>query len=96
MTKKTVSVSSDLCSGCGYCLLACSLIKTGAFNPSESNIAVHKLDGTGYHSLSFSADCDGCGYCARYCFYGVLRAHGAVKKRVAELYDSGTGRGQKH
>ena len=69
---KLVSVYSELCSGCGYCMLACSFIKTGTFNPAESKIRLHRNDGKERYCISFDSDCDACGYCARYCFYGVL------------------------
>lgn len=68
-----VTVYSELCSGCGYCQLACSLVKTGVFNPAASRIKLNRVDGIERYAISFSEDCDHCGYCAKYCFYGVLR-----------------------
>lgn len=74
--RKLIAVYSELCSGCGYCQLACSFIKTKVFNPAQSYILLHRIDGKERYSISFTDDCDGCGFCARYCFYGVLRRVG--------------------
>ena len=73
-TGQRPAVYSEQCSGCGYCQLACSFVKTKVFNPAASLIKLRRVDGKERYSISFSADCDGCGYCARYCFYGVLKS----------------------
>ncbi len=69
---KTVYVRSETCSGCGYCQLACSFVKTGAFSLGSSLISVRRVDGKERFQVGFSAGCDQCGFCAKYCFLGVL------------------------
>jgi len=68
-----VFIASDLCTACGYCQLACSMAKTGEFNPALSRIRLSRVDGKERYAVSFTEDCDRCGNCAKYCFYGVLR-----------------------
>ncbi len=73
-TQKMVAVYAESCTGCGYCQMACSFVKTKAFNPAKSLIKLHRMDGKERFSISFTDDCDGCGFCVRYCCYGVLRS----------------------
>ncbi len=69
---KKVYVYSELCSGCHYCQLACSFVKTGSFGLSDSRINIRRVEGKERYSVGFSKDCDRCGFCARYCYMGVL------------------------
>ena len=69
---KTVHVYSDRCSGCGYCQLACSFVKTGAFGWADAKISIRRVVGKERYRIGFLNDCDRCGFCAKYCFYGVL------------------------
>ncbi len=70
--RKPIRVSGQPCSGCGYCQLACSLIKTGSFNPLKARVVVSYAS-VGVSSVTFLEDCDSCGYCAKFCYYGVLK-----------------------
>lgn len=70
---KTVFVYSDLCSGCGYCQLACSFKKTGSFGFADARVNIRKVDGKERYQVAFLEDCDRCGFCSRYCYYGVLK-----------------------
>jgi len=67
-----IYVYSDLCSGCGYCQLACSFAKTGTFGSGNSRISIRRAEGKELYRVGFLEDCDHCGFCAKYCFFGVL------------------------
>lgn len=69
---KKLYVYSDNCSGCGYCQLACSFVKTGTFGLGDSLINIRRVDGKERFRVGFLENCDRCGFCARYCFFGVL------------------------
>ncbi len=69
---KQVYVRSESCSGCSYCQLACSFVKTGAFSLGDSHIGIRRIDGKERFQVGFLAGCDHCGFCAKYCFFGVL------------------------
>jgi ferredoxin len=71
--EKLVKVFSEDCGGCGLCQLACSMSKTGVFNPAASRIKLNRVEGKERYAISFTDECNNCGMCAKYCYYGVLR-----------------------
>jgi len=70
--EKTIYVHSELCSGCGYCQLACSFVKTGAFSFADARISIRRANEEERYQVAFNEDCDRCGFCPRYCYFGVL------------------------
>ena len=71
MGKHMIHISTDNCTGCLRCQLACSELHTEAFNPAKAYIQV-KLSGVDC-SIRFTEECDECGICVDNCFYGALR-----------------------
>ncbi|MCW8953104.1 MAG: 4Fe-4S dicluster domain-containing protein [Rhodospirillales bacterium] len=63
---KSLVINAADCTGCQQCEMACSYVKTGAFNPSKSRIKVFKFDG-GARSVPFT--CTQCAeaWCMRAC-----------------------------
>lgn len=43
MQQKTFFIRAELCSGCGLCQLACSLVKEKEANPSKSRIFIKRM-----------------------------------------------------
>ena len=75
MSKFSIEVAPEKCTGCLRCQLVCSEKYTKAFNPSAARIQVvmHGAD----CDISFTSECTGCGICVQHCFYDAL-----VKKRM--------------
>jgi Fe-S-cluster-containing hydrogenase component 2 len=67
------------CTGCLRCQLACSELRTGAFNPSAAHIQVRFSDTA--CAIGFSEQCEACGVCADHCFYGALEKRGEEAAR---------------
>ncbi len=64
-------VTTDNCTGCLRCALACSDTYTRAFNTPAAYIQVDLADTA--CAIHFTDDCNGCGICADNCFYDALR-----------------------
>lgn len=73
-----IQVSTESCTGCLRCQLACSDLYTKAFNPSEARIQV--VTSGSYCSIHFTEECNECGVCVDHCFHGALQK----MKREAE------------
>jgi ferredoxin len=71
MQKYEIEISTQRCTGCLRCELACSDLYWKSFNPSLARIRVVISDGD--WSIVFTEDCNGCGICVDHCFYDTLR-----------------------
>jgi Fe-S-cluster-containing dehydrogenase component len=58
---KHIEVRVDRCTGCKLCELACSAIKTNAFNPASSRIKVVLVD---IPEIPVPMLTEGCDYCS--------------------------------
>ncbi len=71
MGKFKIQVTTERCTGCLLCQLACSELYTRVFNPSAARI---RVDVSGVDcSIRFTEECNDCGICVDYCFYGALQ-----------------------
>ena len=66
-----IQVSTERCTGCLRCELACSDLFTKAFNPSEARMRVVVLGAD--CSIGFTEECNACGVCVDHCFYDALK-----------------------
>ncbi len=71
MQKYEIHISTERCTGCLRCELACSDLYWKSFNPSLARIQVLIADGD--CSIVLREDCNGCGLCADHCFYDAVR-----------------------
>lgn len=58
--EKHIDVKMEKCTGCKLCELACSAVKTGAFNPRQSRIKVTLV---GIPEIPVPIILDTCDYC---------------------------------
>ena len=58
--EKHIDVKMEKCTGCKLCELACSAVKTGAFNPRQSRIKVRLVD---IPEIPVPVILDNCDYC---------------------------------
>ncbi len=58
--EKHIEVKMERCTGCKLCELACSAVKTGAFNPRQSRIKVCLVD---IPEIPVPVILDNCDYC---------------------------------
>jgi Fe-S-cluster-containing dehydrogenase component len=58
--EKHIEVHMEKCTGCKLCELACSAVKTGAFNPRDSRIKVCLV---GIPEIPVPIILDNCDYC---------------------------------
>lgn len=58
--EKHIEVKMEKCTGCRLCELACSAVKTGAFNPRQSRIKVSLV---GIPEIPVPIILDTCDYC---------------------------------
>ena len=68
--EKHIEVRMEKCTGCRLCELACSVIKTGQFNPRESRIKVRLVDIPEIPVPMILDHCDYCSgnpVCVRFC-----------------------------
>jgi Fe-S-cluster-containing dehydrogenase component len=65
-----IQVSTESCTGCLRCQLACSDLYTKVFNPSEARIQV--VTSGADCSIHFTEACNECGVCVDHCFHGAL------------------------
>ena len=73
-----IQVSTERCTGCLRCQLACSDLYTKAFNPSTARLRV--IISGADRSILFTEECNKCGVCVDQCFHGALQK----MKREAE------------
>lgn len=59
--ERHIEVQMEKCTGCRLCELACSVIKTGQFNPRESRIKVRLVD---IPEIPVPVLLDHCDYCS--------------------------------
>ncbi len=59
--EKHIEVRMEKCTGCRLCELACSVIKTGQFNPRDSRIKVRLVD---IPEIPVPLVLDTCDYCS--------------------------------
>ena len=68
-------VRSDLCTGCGMCLLACAAIKQDVFSFSGryAYIEVNEVATMPEtFEVRFTEECDGCTYCLQFCGFDAI------------------------
>ncbi len=68
--ERQIEVQMEKCTGCRLCELACSVIKTGQFNPRESRIKVRLVDIPEIPVPILLDHCDYCSgnpVCVRFC-----------------------------
>jgi anaerobic carbon-monoxide dehydrogenase iron sulfur subunit len=65
--EKVLIVSTDKCTGCKICELACSMAKLGEFNPDKSYIKVLRNKDMDINLVTMSTRCDFCGECIESC-----------------------------
>ncbi len=70
--KTRIAISSQQCTGCLLCKLACSMVKTKKYSYSRAQIEVARVANVERYRVSFKSGCDGCGYCVQYCAYDAL------------------------
>ncbi|MFA7467489.1 MAG: 4Fe-4S binding protein [Desulfotomaculaceae bacterium] len=66
-------IKPERCIGCSTCVLTCSLVHYGVFDPARASIRVDRDDFAGVFELCFSSTCNGCKQCARVCPSGALQ-----------------------
>ena len=71
MEKYEIQISTERCTGCLRCELACSDLYWKSFNPSLARIQVLISDDD--YSIVLTEDCNGCGICADHCFYDAVQ-----------------------
>ena len=66
-----LAVIPENCSGCGVCMIACSIVREGVVNPSKSRICVEKLG----LEMDKPVVCAQCDYpnCVNVCPVGALK-----------------------
>ncbi len=65
-----ISITTERCTGCLRCQLACSDLYTKAFNPSQARI---KVVTSGKNcSIRLEEDCNACGVCVDHCFFEAI------------------------
>jgi len=69
---KVLIVDCDKCTGCGACELACSMARTGAFNPEQSLIHLLRHRELDVSIPVIEASCDSCGQCVDWCFEAAI------------------------
>jgi Fe-S-cluster-containing dehydrogenase component len=79
MEKYEIHISTERCTGCLRCELACSDLYGKSFNPSLARIQVLISDED--WSIVLTEDCNGCGICADHCFYDAVQKS---SRRAAE------------
>ena len=65
-----IHITTEKCTGCLRCELACSDLYMKSFNPSLARI--HVVVSGADCSIDFTDECVACGVCADHCFYGAL------------------------
>jgi carbon-monoxide dehydrogenase iron sulfur subunit len=65
---KVLIIDGDKCTGCRVCELACSMAKTGEYNPQKSYIRVLRHMELDVSIPVIEANCDFCGTCIEWCF----------------------------
>ena len=71
MAKYEIQISSERCTGCLRCALACSAIYSESFNPSRSRIQLVVSEDD--WSIELGEECNQCGICVDHCFYGAMQ-----------------------
>ena len=69
---RVLIVDGDKCTGCRVCELACSMAKTGAYNPYGSLIHVLRNMELDVSIPVVEVSCDCCGRCVDSCFEGAI------------------------
>ncbi len=69
-----IAITSENCTGCLRCALACSFFKSSekTFNLSNSKITVVPAYDLSRFEIALGDDCDQCGICVQYCEFDVL------------------------
>lgn len=70
---KVMIANADKCTGCRVCELACSVFKTGEYNPSLSSIRILQNREFDISIPAIQADCTQCGECVKWCFTGAIK-----------------------
>ncbi len=55
--RKHIRINSALCNGCRICTMACSLHKSGMFNPYNTGVWIASDDGTGNNEPNICRQC---------------------------------------
>ncbi len=73
--EKHIEVQMEQCTGCKLCEVACSAVKTGAFNPRDARIKVSLVDIPEIPVPFILDSCDYCfgnPVCVRFCISGAI------------------------
>ena len=71
MAKHEIQISSERCTGCLRCALACSDLYSGSFNPAASRIRIVVSEDDWL--VEFAEDCNECAACVDHCFYEAIQ-----------------------
>ena len=87
--EKMLIVDSDRCTGCRVCELACSMARTGEYNPSNSCIKVLRNAELNVNIPVINVRCDFCGKCVEWCFQEAIRfvslEEAAIMRKEAKI-----------
>ena len=73
MDEKVLIVDGDKCTGCRICELACSMARSGEYNPKKSSIKVLRHMELDVSIPVIDTTCDFCGKCIEWCFPEAVR-----------------------
>jgi Fe-S-cluster-containing hydrogenase component 2 len=71
--QKVLIVDVDQCTGCRACELACSMHKTGKYNPKNANVRVLKNKDMDINMVTHGPWCDCCEECVKACLQQAIQ-----------------------
>ncbi|MFC1887094.1 4Fe-4S dicluster domain-containing protein [Thermodesulfobacteriota bacterium] len=71
--EKVLIIDGEKCTGCRVCELACSMKRSGEYNPKHSSIKVLRNMEFDVSIPVLSRDCDFCGQCIEWCFESAIK-----------------------
>ena len=71
--EKVLIVDGEKCTGCRVCELACSVARSGEYNPQRSRIRVLRNMELDVSIPVIDATCDFCGKCTEWCFEEAIK-----------------------
>ena len=87
--------STDVCTGCRSCEIACSYHHNGVFSRKGTSITINRMESEGKFDIVLWQDeenghvpCDGCGFCLKYCPVSVRDELKAALKAARTVKES--------